>query len=74
MRVVAIQVADEQMLRDVEPRARREPPGRAGELGANRDIGLARRHLDQSRRQTRKHGDSSPTSRTHQARTSASGC
>ena len=53
--VVAVPVARQQAIGHVEPGAGLEPSGRAGELGADRDVGLGSGHLDQPRRQPRGH-------------------
>ena len=75
MRVVAVLVAQEQAMGHVEPGAGLEPAGRAGELGADRDVGLGSGHLDQPRRQPRGARAARPRpAGRDQARTSASGC
>ena len=70
MGVVAVPVAQQQAMGHVEPEAGLEPAGRAGELGADRDVGLGVGHLDQPRRQPR--GDTSarprPGGRTRRGR------
>ena len=72
--IVAIQVAHQQALGHVEPVRGSEPPGRAGELRADSDVRL-RVAISTSRAASRDETfGSSPIRRTHQARTSASGC
>ena len=53
MGVVAVEVAREDAIGDIEPRPGRESSGRGGELGADRHVRLTRGQPDQSLRDAR---------------------